>query len=121
MQSARRIDEEQIQFILPVFLGRKTNEIVLEIDEWIRQGQREDGQHFSPETCHRVPFMGGYMKFRFHQRHQKEVKRYFCKTRKEMHLTSGSSSKDTSCDVGPGSEKTWSCEKYPDNPKRKMG
>ena len=59
------------------------------------------------------------MKFRFHQRHQKEAKRYFCKTRKEMHLTSGSSSQDTSCYVGPGSENTLNLGWYPDYPKGK--
>ena len=45
---ARIIDGEKIQFI---FLGKKTNEIAREIDEWIRQGEGEDGQHFAAETC----------------------------------------------------------------------
>ena len=40
------------------------------------------------------------MKFRILQSDRKEVKRYFCKTQKEMQLTSESSSLDTSCTSG---------------------
>ena len=52
-ESARRIDGEKIQLVFHIFLDKKTNEIVLEIDQWIRQGQGEDGQSFTPETCPR--------------------------------------------------------------------
>ena len=56
-ESVRRIDGEEIQFVSHIILGKKTNEIVRQIDEWIRQGQREDGQTFTHETCdHRVLF-----------------------------------------------------------------
>ena len=42
------------------FHGSKTNEIVLNIDKWIRQGKRKIlTTFFFPETCpHRVIFMG---------------------------------------------------------------
>ena len=58
-ESARSIDGEKIQFVFHILPGKKTNEIVREIAEWIRKGQGEDGQSFAPETCpHRVLFMG---------------------------------------------------------------
>ena len=37
-ESARRIDEEKIQFVLHIFPG-KMNDIMREIDEWIRRSQ----------------------------------------------------------------------------------
>ena len=47
-------------------------------------------------------FIEFYLWDRFLQRNQKEVKRFFCKTR-----------------IGPGSEQTWNFAKYPDDPKGK--
>ena len=44
--TAKRIDGKHIQFIFHILPGAKTNETVLKIDEWIRQGQGEDGQRF---------------------------------------------------------------------------
>ena len=44
------MEHKIIQFIFRILLGAKTAEIVLKIDEWIRQSQGEDGQHFFPET-----------------------------------------------------------------------
>ena len=41
---------EQIQFIFHVFLVAKENEIMVKIDEWIRQGKGEDGQTFYPRN-----------------------------------------------------------------------
>ena len=91
-ESARRTGGEKSQFVFHIFLGAETNDMVLRIDEWIRQGQGEDGQTFTPETCpHRVIFMGMMNHFPFLQRDRKEVQRNFCKTRKEMQLTSESS------------------------------
>ena len=56
-ESARIINGEKVQFVFHLFLGKKTNEIVRVIDEWIRKSQGEDEQHFTPETCpHRVIF-----------------------------------------------------------------
>ena len=49
-ESARRIDGEKIQCVLHILPGKKTNDIVLKIDEWIRQGQGEDGQNLTPES-----------------------------------------------------------------------
>ena len=57
-ESARKIDGEKIQFICHILLTGKTNEIVREIDQWIRQSQAKDGQRIAPETCpHRILFM----------------------------------------------------------------
>ena len=81
---------EKIPFIFHILLDGETNEVVLEIDEWIRQGQGEDGQHFTPENSSSSSTHHGL------ERHRKEVKRDFCTTRKEMQLTSGSSSLETS-------------------------
>ena len=56
MESARKIDGEQIQFIFHLFLGSKTNEM-----EWIRQGKGEYGQNFYIRKTNyprRVVFMG---------------------------------------------------------------
>ena len=48
----------QIQFVFHLFFGAKTNEMVLKLDEWMRQGQGRDGLTFSPEICfHRVIFI----------------------------------------------------------------
>ena len=39
-----------IRFRFHTFVGSKTNEIVLKIDEFIGQGKGEYGQRFTPET-----------------------------------------------------------------------
>ena len=59
--SARRIDGGKVQFILHILLRKKTNDIVREIDDWIRQGQGEDGPHFGPETRPRRVLLMGMM------------------------------------------------------------
>ena len=41
-ESTRRIDGEKLQFVFHIFLGKTTNEIVIETDEWIRRGQGEE-------------------------------------------------------------------------------
>ena len=91
------------------FLAEKTNEIVLEIGDWIETGQEEDGQTFTPETClRRVPFIGMVSDL---QRNRKKAEKlqdternaaYFW-TFKPGHFEH----------TGPGSEKTWNFEKYP--------
>ena len=40
--TAQKFDGKHIQFIFHMFLGVKTNEIMIKIDEWIRQGQGEN-------------------------------------------------------------------------------
>ena len=61
------------------------------IDGWIRQGQGEYGQHFTPETClHQVLIVGMMSRISISSKGPKGVMRHFCKTRKEMQLTSGS-------------------------------
>ena len=42
-KSARKIDGEQIQFRLLIFLGAKPNEIVLKLDEWFRPSSYSRG------------------------------------------------------------------------------
>ena len=97
-ESARKIDGEQIQFRVHMFLGATTFEMV-KIDEWIWQGQGEDWHNFTPETCpHRVLFSWKWRaKFWVLQKGLKERMRHFCKAPKEMQLTSGSSNPGTSC------------------------
>ena len=81
-----------------MFLGAKTNEIVRTFDELFRRGQGEDGHNFTPETCpRRVLLMGTMGEIPNSSKGPKEVKRYFCQTRKEMQLSSESSTPGTSC------------------------
>ena len=82
-------EKRVIQFVFHIFHGRKTNEIVREIDEWFRQGR---------------------------QRNRKEVKlqdaernaAYFGKFKPGYFMY-----------IGPCSEKTWNFQKYRDNPQGK--
>ena len=48
-ETAKRIDGEQIKCIFHIYLGDKTNEIMLRIDEWIRQEKGEYGHVLTPE------------------------------------------------------------------------
>ena len=90
-KSARKIDGEKIQFIFHMLPGAKTNDIVLEIDEWIRQSQGEDGQNFTPETCpHRVLLKVMMNEIPISSKEPKGGKAQFLQD-------SGSSSLDTSC------------------------
>ena len=41
--TAKRLDEKQIQLIFFLFLRAKTKEIVLKISDWIWKGHGEDG------------------------------------------------------------------------------
>ena len=58
-KSEVRNNREKVQFVFHMFPGKKTDEIVPEIDEWIRKSQGENVQNFTPETyLQRVIFMG---------------------------------------------------------------
>ena len=89
---ARTIDGEHLQFVFHTVSGKRTNEIVNETDAADSNSQGEDGQHVTPETYpHRVLFMGLMNEVQMSSKEPNGgVKRYFCKTRKEMLLTSRS-------------------------------
>ena len=90
--------ERRIQFMSHVFLGKKKNEFVREIDEWIRQGPGEDGQLFTPETCRLwVLFMGMQNEIPISSKEPKSGKALFLQDAEQMQLSSGGSSPDTSC------------------------
>ena len=121
---SKDIDGEQRQFRFHLFLGSKTKEIVLKIDEFIRQSRGEDGQLF---FCSRhllalieLSVWEWWMKFRFLQGDRKEVMRYFCKTRKEMPLTSESSSPVLPVHWSK-CRRNWEIGKEPRQPTRKVG
>ena len=81
----------KIQFTFHTFPAAKTNEEMLNIDEWIRQCPAKDEQQFNPGTCSRRDFSWeSRMKFQFRREGRKDVIRKFCKIRQEMQLTSES-------------------------------
>ena len=98
-ESARRIDREKIKFVFHVHLGKKTNELKREIDEWIRQG--EYGQFFTSENW--------FSSSLIHGNDERNSDFFKGAKRKSGH----------SMYISPGSEKTWNPEKYPDD--KKMG
>ena len=113
---------EQIQFIFHIFLVAKENEIMVTIDEWIRQGKGQDGQHFTPEICrHRVLFMEMMSEIPKISGNREEAKRYLCKTRKEMQLSSGRSSPDTSCTLVQVRKRLGTLKKYADVNQKENG
>ena len=58
-KSVVRNNGEKVSVCIPHVSWQKTNEIVPEIDEWIRKGKGENEQNFTPETyLQRVIFMG---------------------------------------------------------------
>ena len=84
-ESARRTDGENIQFVFHIVPGKKTTEIVREIDEWIRKSQGEEGQHFSRlPRLHRVLFMGLMNEIPISLKEPQRGMASFCKTRKDM-------------------------------------
>ena len=97
--------------------GAKTHEIVREIDECIQQSQGEYGEVYSRNVSS-SNHGNDDGNFDFFKRDRKKVMRFFCKTLKEMQLTSGSSSPDTSCTLVQV-RKDFKFEKYPENPRGK--
>ena len=116
-ESARIIDGERFSSCSTYFLAKKTNEIVREIDEWIRQGEGEHGQNFTPEACpHRVLFMGMMNEMPISSQEPKGGKALFLHA--ERHAAYfGKFNPGCFMYTGPGSEKTSTFEKHPDDPK----
>ena len=97
-----------------MFHGKKTDDVLREIAEWIRQGQGEDGQHFTPETSpHRVPFNGNPIS----AKEPKGGEGLFLQDAERNAAYFGKNKPGYFMYIGPGSEKTWNFEMYPDDPK----
>ena len=117
-ESARMIDGDKVQFVFHTSLGRKTNEIVREIDEWIRQGQGEYGHRVTPETCpHRVIFMGMMTEVPISPQGPKEGNAQFLQDAEINAAYFGKFEPGYFMYIGSGSEGTWEFEQYPENPK----
>ena len=117
-ESARMIDGDKVQFVSHTSLGRKTNEIVREIDEWIRQGQGEYGHRVTPETYpHRVIFMGMMTEVPISPQGPKEGNAQFLQDAELNAAYFGKFEPGYFMYIGSGSEGTWEFEQYPENPK----
>ena len=90
-----------------------------EIDEWIRQGQGEDGQHFTPETClHRVLFMGLMNEIPISSEEPRGGTAIFLQYAERNAACFARLKPGCFMYKGPGSEKTGNLAWYPDDLKR---
>ena len=129
-ESARRIDGEQIQHRFHTFTGCKKNEIVLQIDEWIRQRRGEYGQLlcFSRNLPSSTYLHGNdERKFRFLQRNSDFFKktergalRCFLQDGERNAAYFGKFKPRYSMYIGPSIRRDVKFEKYPDKPEKKV-
>ena len=117
--TAKRSDEQTIQFTFHIFPGAKTNEIRLEIDEWIRQSKGEYGQQFTPETNpHQVILRGMVNEIPISSEDPKKGHATYLQDWERNAAYFGKFLSGYFMTIAPSSEETWKFEKYTDNPGR---
>ena len=121
-ESARRMYGELIQFIFHIFSWQQHERDGALNREWIRQGEGEDGQKFTPETCpHQVIFMGKVNGIPLSSKELKGGCAQFLQDAERNAAYFGKFKPGYFMYIGPSSQETWTFHKVPKQPKRKVG